>query len=254
MSRMVRDREQLAERVARVVAGVLDTLAELLDAIYAPLLEDGETLDDPVSQLRLDLRLVEERSRRMRELQEAYRESRLGRKRQAAERDRLAAELHDRVAGLRKIVDGEHGSGGSAELLGIRGRTRRKHEPLLGQIRSVLLHLRAIEDNPGLWKLGADGRPLDAAAWRSRIESPYEALAEAAQAALNGEQLVVQRRLDRDRAVAAADEARRHLVNATVSYCKLVGRDDLAERVRRFSRQRGRPGPRPGGSEDEDDE
>jgi hypothetical protein len=247
MSRMVRDREQLAQRVLRVVGSVLEVIGEELRTIYAALVEEGEVLPDPVFRLELDLRLVKQRTLRLRQLHDEYRVRRAQSSGILKQRDRLAGKLHDRLAGLRKIVDGEYGSGGSAALLGITGRTRRKPEPLLAQTRAVLLHLRAEDDHPGRAReVGADGRSFDAAGWSARLERDFRRLDEANQLAVVAGQLVVQLRADRDRAIAAADEARRHVVNTAISCCKLVGRDDLAERVRRFSRQRGRPGPKPG--------
>jgi hypothetical protein len=245
MSRMVRDREQLAQRVERVVGSVIEVIGEELRTIYASLVEEGEVLPDPVFRLELDLRLVKQRTLRLRQLHDEYRVRRVQSSAILKQRDRLAGKLHDRLAGLRKIVDGEYGSGGSSALLGITGRTRRKPEPLLAQTRAVLLHLQTVGDNPGR-DVGADGRSFNAAGWSARLEPVFRQLDEADQLAVVADQLLVQLRSDRDRAFAAADEARRHVVNTAISCCKLVGRDDLAERVRRFSRQRGRPGPKPG--------
>ncbi len=232
---------KLAEILKEVFGGMSREIAARRAEVLAPELRPGEAMPDAELEHELYLRLLDRRLDGAIAAEQAYRRAAIRDKSLRRRRDRATAELNRQLGGLRQIVDLARGKGSSARLLDIKGRTERRQQGIYDQTSDLLA--RIDELTPGKPVLA--GVSNDPRVWRGMIEPAYRQLGDLRQLFVQQEKIGAGLLIAKDKAFALFDETARGLVHIAEGECRLVGRNDLAKRIRRFSRKRLRPGPKP---------
>ena len=241
LSRGLQDRVRLARVLEEVFGAVSKTVAARQAELLSPELEPGERLPDTELEHELYFRLLRRRLRRAVEAEHAYRRGDIKHRELKRQRSQATSDLKRQVGGLRQIVDLALGKGTSARLLGIKGRTQRRQDGIASQAADLLIRLSALTlKDPVIAGVSADP-----AVWRGMIEPAYVRLVALRKDALKQEKMLDGLLIDKDRAFALFDDVARGLIRIAEGQCQLVGRKDLAKRVRQFSRKRRKPGPKP---------
>ncbi len=241
MSRGLQDRLKLAEMLKQVFGALAEEVAARRVELLAPELRPGEAMPDAELEYELYLRLLDRRLDEAVEAERAYRRAGHRFKILSRRRDETTAELSQQLGGLRQVVDLARGKGTAAALLDIKGRTERRQEGVCSQAGDALVRLGELEPGESLNAGVAD----DPEAWRGMIEAPYRRLEALRRSVLKQQKTLDGLLIAKDQAFALFDETARGLVRIAEGQCQLVGRKDLAKRVRQFSRKRRRPGPKP---------
>ncbi len=232
---------KLAEILREVFGAISPEIAALRAEVLAPELRPGEEMPDAELEHELYLRLLDRRLRDAIEIEQAYRRAAIRHKTLSRDRDQATADLTRQLGGLRQIVDLALGKGASAGLLDVKGRTERRQQGIYHQAADVLGRLDELTpQEPRI--AGVSGDPV---VWKGMIESEYRRLEDLRGLVLRQQKILDAYLIDKEEAFALFDDAARALVRIAEGQCQLVGREDLAKRIRQFSRERRRPGPKP---------
>ena len=241
LSRGLQDWVRLARVLEEVFGAVSKTVAARQAELLSPELEPGERLPDTELEHELYFRLLRRRLRHAVEAEHAHRRGDVKHRELKRQRSQATSDLKRQVGGLRQIVDLALGKGTSAKLLGIKGRTQRRQEGIASQAADLLIRLSALTPKDPV----IAGVSADPEVWRGMIEPAYVRLVALRKEVLKQEKMLDGLLIDKDRAFALFDDVARGLIRIAEGQCQLVGREDLAKRVRQFSRKRRKPGPKP---------
>ncbi len=237
---------KLAEMLREVFGAVSREIAARRAELLAPELRPGETMPDAELEHELYLRLLDRRLEAAVKAEQGYRREGIQQKVLSRQRDQATADLTRLLGGLRQVIDLARGKGASARLLAIKGRTERRQLGVYFQAGHALARLG------GLIDLGLEstdpaqaGVSSDPVVWRGMIEPAYRRLEDLRKFVTRQEKILDGLLIAKRKAFELFDDTARSLIRIAEGQCLLVGRHDLAERVRRFSRKRRRPGPKP---------
>ncbi len=241
LSRGLEDRIKLAEILREVFGAISPELARLRAEVLAPELRAGEEMPDAELEHELYLRLLDRRLKDAIETEQGYRRAAIRHKALSRDLGQTTAELSSQLGGLRQVVDLAMGKGTSKQLLDFKGRTQRRQLGVYSQAGATLVRLDELEPVEPI-SAGVSGDPE---VWKGMIEPEYGRLAHLRQLVQRQQKVLDALLIDKEKAFALFDVTARSLVRIAEGQCQLVGREDLAKRIRQFSRKRRRPGPKP---------
>lgn len=150
-SKMVIDRVRREHSLRGILVKLHDTTVQGLCERFAPLLEEGEDLEEAVDLLlRVLERCLDARESDLDRADEDHADQELSLKRLRRQRGEAARELRRTLVDLRDTLTSFYGRKISNRLLHIQGPTPKAHDPfnLLGRAHSALVGLRGAEKEP----------------------------------------------------------------------------------------------------------
>ncbi len=226
---------EAAARLAALIDAHAPDAGRRLGDRLRPWLRDGETLPDFGLGLELPARLIRQAGQRLRRHQHRLDEARSEEREARFHRDQTASALRRKLVEVRRLLTSALGPRRTATLLGV-GKTARSSQPalLLSQAGAFLKLLR----DPRRLAIPRRNRVFDPAVVAGTLEplavacaaacDRLDAMCQASAAALEA----------RDRARAELERVMPCVVDGFGGWLVLIGRPDLAEKLRRILRSR----------------